>query len=185
MADCAKLFILADDHSILAMWNVRETTIKFIPILLENNIKIREICALETCLVFYDYNQRAHLWNIENEHIFLTCDHHLRETSIIEHIDNKWFFYDAKTHKLSAKIGLETFCDVFCFTEDGKYLFGISQKESLLLMYRVDNGELLEKLFIENLSPHIQVSKDRLIVSSNNELLLLCIIETDSPSLKR
>jgi WD40 repeat protein len=186
IADRAKLFILADDHSRLAIWNVQEGTIKFIPILLENNIKITEICALETCLVLYDNNQRAHLWDIENEHIILTRDHHLRETNIIEHTSgNKWFFYDAKTDRLCAQIGLKTFCDVFCFTEDGKYLFGISQKESLLLMYRVDNGELLEKLFIENLLPHIQVFKDRLILSSSNELFLLCITETDSPSLKR
>jgi WD40 repeat protein len=190
MADRAKLFILADDYSILAMWNVQERTIKCIPTLLDNKIKIREICVLETFLVFYDNNQRAHLWNIENEHIILTLDHHLCQTNIncltlIEHTGNKWFFYDTKKDRLRVEIRLETSCDVLCFTEDGKYLFGISQKESLLLMYRDDDGQLLEKLLIENLSSHIQVSKDRLILNSNNELLLLSITGRDSSSLKR
>ncbi|CAF4266971.1 unnamed protein product, partial [Adineta steineri] len=68
------------------------------------------------------------------------------------------------------------------FTEDGKYLFEISQKESLLLMYRVDDNQLLEKLFINSLLPHIEVFKDRLILCSDNELILLCINERDSSS---
>jgi hypothetical protein len=167
------------------MWNMQDRTMKFIPMLFENNIEIKEICALETDLVFYDDKQRAHLLNMKNEYTILTRVHHLREANTIDHIGNKWFFYDAKTDKLCAKIESEIFCNVFCFTEDGKSLFGISQKESLLLMYRVDDGELLEKLFIENLMPHIQVFKDRLILSSNDELFLLCITEMDSSSLKR
>ena len=188
--DRAKLFVLADDHSILAMWNVQERTMKFIPTLLENDVKIREICALETRLVFYDNDHRAYAWDIENGHIILTLEHHLSKMApnyftLTEHTGNKWFFYDAKLDSLRAKIEMEPFCDVLCFTEDGKYLFGISQKQSLLLMYRVDDGQLLEKLFIENLSPHIQVSKDRLILSSNNGLLLLGLTETDLLSLKR
>ena len=150
-----KLFVLADDYSRLAVWNMQERTIELSPVGLKSGIKIREICALETFMVLYDDNQ------------------------------HKWFFYDVDTGKLNAPIGSKTYCcDAFCFTEDGQYLFGISQQESFLLMYRVNDGELVEKVFIENLLPHIQVCKDRLILSSNDELLLLCITSTDSPSFR-
>ncbi len=190
MIDRMKLFILADDCSTLAMWNVQLRTIKFIPILFDTNIQIREIFALETDLVLYDNKQRAHLWNIDNEQINLILDHHFYEIninclSLVKKTGNKWFFYNVNREKLLDRISLKLFCDIFCFTEDGKYLFGISQKESLLLMYRVDDGQLLEKLFIENILPHIQISKNYLILSSNNELLLLYIAEKDLSALKR
>jgi hypothetical protein len=188
--DQMKLFILADDHSILALWNLQERTIKFIPILLNSNVHITGICVLQTILVFYDNHQRAHLYNIDNERIIQTLDPHLCQTNIncltrSKHISNKWFFYDPTKHRLCNQIEPKLFCDTYCFTENNKYLFGILQKESLLLMYRVDDGQLLEKLFIENLLPHIQVSKDHLIISSNNKLLLLYITEKDSSPFKR
>jgi hypothetical protein len=179
----------------LSIWNAHERTIKFLPVLIDKNIKITEISVLDKVLIFYDDDQRTHLWNIENdEQNIITLDYHFSKINTnclysLKHNENKCLIFNVNERSYS-EIHLKIPCDVFCFTEDGKYLFGISEKESLLLMYQVDNDQILEKLFIENLSPHIQISKNRLIVNSNNEILLLSIIESadiisSSSSLKR
>ncbi len=134
-----KLFILSDDHSILAMWNVHERTIKFLPVLIDKNIKIREISVLDMVLIFYDNDQRTHLWNIDNEQNIVTLDHHFSKTNgnclyFFKDTENKCLIYDVK-ERLYNEIELKMPCNAFCLTEDGKYLFGISEKESLLLMY--------------------------------------------------
>ncbi|CAF1301333.1 unnamed protein product [Adineta steineri] len=156
---------LPDDYSVLAMWDAEKKAMELISISLNNNIKIRKISALQSVLVFYDNNQQVYWWNIERKQIIRTLHYDPCKTNATcrtheEHTDNN---------------------DKY-FTEDGKYLFEISQKESLLLMYSVDDSQLLEKLFIDSLLPHIEVLKDRLILCSNNELILLCINETDSSS---
>ncbi|CAF4105784.1 unnamed protein product, partial [Adineta steineri] len=153
--DRKKLFILADDYSVLAMWDVEKKAMELIFISLDNNIKIRKISGLQSVLVFYDNNQQVYWWDIERKQIIRTLDYDPCKTNA-----------NCRTH----------------FTEDGKYLFEISQKESLLLMYSVNDNQLLEKIFIDSLLPHIEVFKDRIILCSDNELILLCINERDSSS---
>ena len=190
MTSILVLCILSDDHSILATWHVQQKTIRFSPVLLDTDIEIKEICALPRNLVFYDNSQRAHLWAVDSEQIIVTLDQAFFEMNnnyrtLIERTGNKWYFYCTKKEETLPRINLDMSCDALCFTEDGTYLFGVSQKESSLFMYRVDNGQILEQLFIENLLPQIQVVKDYLILNSNHELLLMCIIDNEASSLKR
>ena len=130
--------MLADDFSTLAIWNAREKTIKYFPIVLDSSMKIKEIGISEAALIFYNDHHQAHMWNIDNEHI-----------------SSPTFVYDTSRNRRRHKIQVDLSCDAFCFTQDGEYLFGVVQKESLLFMYQVNTGQRLEKLVIENLSPHI------------------------------
>ena len=63
-------------------------------------------------------------------------------------------------------------------SDDGNYLHGVSYPDSSLLMYQTSDGRCVEKLYIENLSPMIQISNDRVIISTNNELVMVSIIRS-------
>jgi len=51
-------------------------------------------------------------------------------------------------------------------------------------MYQVDSGKCLEKLFIENISSFIQVTVNRLILNSNNQLILIGVLKEATQTLK-
>ncbi len=184
------LFILSDDHTMLAIWNSNENTIKYLQIQLNQNVKVEKIYALPTALVFHDYNHKVHLQRIDNttKVVNLECADILTTKSnrlaLLDKTENTLVIYDVNL-MLRGKIQLQTSCDALCFTEDENYLFVVSHKESMLLMYRVDNGKRVEKLFIENLSVLIQATTNRLILTRNNKLLLISIAEKGSSSLKR
>ena len=185
----SRLYVLSDDQSSLAIYDTNKKTIVYCPMLFNGTTKIKEIFASSTALVFADTNRRVHVCHIDQEMAQITLDADFLERKNSCHIladpsGNKWCLYNMESN-FHGEIQLETACDVCCFTEDYKYLFGISSKESLLFMYRVADGQCVEKLFIENLSPLIQVSKDYLVLKRNDELLIILITEKDISSLKR
>ncbi|CAF3842914.1 unnamed protein product [Rotaria sordida] len=186
----AKLFILSDDNSTLTIWDLNTRIIKYLPTLINKSTQINKIYSLSTTIVFHDNRQRIYLWYIDNGNQIITFDHDRLEKegnclTLIDPNGNKLFVVHDINKSLYGDIRLEISLDTFCLTEDGKYLFGISQKESLLFMYRIDDWKCLEKIFIDNLSPLLKVSNDCLILLRNNELLLISIIDQDASTLKR
>ncbi|CAF1181265.1 unnamed protein product [Rotaria sordida] len=185
-----KLFILSDDNSTLTIWDLNTRIIKYLPTLINKSTQINKIYSLSTTIVFHDNRQRIYLWYIDNGNQIITFDHDRLEKegnclTLIDPNGNKLFVVHDINKSLYGDIRLEISLDTFCLTEDGKYLFGISQKESLLFMYRIDDRKCLEKIFIDNLSPLLKVSNDCLILLRNNELLLISIIDQDASTLKR
>ncbi|CAF1601312.1 unnamed protein product [Rotaria sordida] len=186
----AKLFILSDDNSTLTIWDSNTRIIKYLPTLINKSTQINKIYSLSTTIVFHDNRQRIYLWYIDNGNQIITFDHDRLEKegnclTLIDPNGNKLFVVHDINKSLYGDIRLEISLDTFCLTEDGKYLFGICQKESLLFMYRIDDRKCLEKIFIDNLSPLLKVSNDCLILLRNNELLLISIIDQDASTLKR
>ncbi|CAF4736102.1 unnamed protein product [Rotaria socialis] len=182
------LYILSDDQSTLTIWDSEKNTIKYHLIHLEKTIKVQKLYALSSALVFHDSDQRVHLWYIDADKTTITLErtNHLEVKStrlvLFHQTVKKLIIYDVDK-KLCGKIQVESPCDAFCFTTDEKYLFVISHDESMLQMYEVDTGKMLEKLFIENMSPLIQATNDHLFLFCNNKLLLMSI--TGRSSLNR
>ena len=181
--DRSKIFILSDNCSNLAIWNSVDHTIRYhsVQINSKTTITIEKIYALPSTLVFRDSSQQMHLKYLdgmqttialERADLFQTAGNRL---ALFDRSTNQLITYDTEK-KLRGEIQLEIPLDALCFTKDGEYLFGISQQESLLLMYQVDSGKLLEKLFIENLSRVlIRATNNRLILSRIDEVILLAI----------
>jgi hypothetical protein len=103
---------------------------------------------------------------------------------LLDHRGKQLIVYDIE-RLLRGTIRLQTLCDIICFSENGKYLFGISKKESFLFMYQVDNGKCLEKLFTENIPLLIQATPNRLILNCNNQLVFISIHKETTRPLKR
>ena len=179
ISEQSKLFILSDDYSTLAICNLNTTTIKYVPTLLSKDVKIEKIDIQKNILIFYDCGERVHFWNIDDEKIVTLNE----DFMVFRSIGHTLFIYDTR-EILRSEIQLAIACDTLRFSDDRKYLFGISCQESILLMYRINDGQLLEKLFIENLSPLMETSKDRLVLCCNNKLILISITEKDSSPLK-
>lgn len=185
----SRLYLLSDDQSSLAICDTNEKTVVYRPILFNDTIKIKGIYVSSTALVFVDNNGQVHVWHIGQDIDQTTLDGDFLESKnscqiLADSSGNKWFLYNMKGN-FHGEIQLETACDVWSFTEDNKYLFGISCKQSLLFIYRVADGQCVEKIFIEDLSPLIQVSKNYLVLKRNNELLLILITEKDISLLRR
>jgi len=184
------LFILSDDHTMLAIWDSNENIIKHRQVQLDKNVKVEKIYALPTALVLHDNDRRVYLQHIDNTNKIVNLERaDLLATKgsrlvLFDKSESILLIYDVNA-MLRGQIQLRTSCDALCLTDDGNYLFVISHKESMLLMYRVNSGKRIEKLFIENLSLLIQATIDRLILTRNNELLLISIAEKGSSTLKR
>lgn len=190
--DRSKIFILSDNYSTLAIWNSVDHTITYhsLQINRKTTTMIEKIYALPSAFVFRNGSQQMHLkylddvQNIvalERADLFATTCTRL---ALFDRSTNKLITYDIDK-KLRGEIQLETCLDALCFTEDGEYLFGICQTESLLMMYQVNNGKRLERLYIENLSAFIQATRDRLIITRNDQVFLLTIDTGESSRFKR
>ncbi|CAM4833811.1 unnamed protein product [Rotaria magnacalcarata] len=175
-----KLLILSDDYSTVAVWHSNKSTIEYMVTMLNKPVQIDKIYALPASLVFYDRDQQAFLWNICDGNTKISLGRadrlEIKNSRIVlyDKTVNKLIVYDVK-EMLRGDIQLQKPCDALCFSEDADYIFVIYHEESMLLMYQVNNGKCLEKLFIENLSQHIQSTRNRLVLWSNNELLLMSI----------
>ena len=154
------------------------------------NIQIKKIHALPTGLILYDNDCQVYLKFSDKEMKMIV----LGRADLVEIKNNRLALLDKTKNEiiiydvdklLRGKIRVKLSLDILCFTEDGQYLFGISHKQSLLLMYAAENGKCLEKIFIENLSVCIQATMDRLILSRNKELLLMSIVGKRTSTLKR
>lgn len=185
------LFILSNDHSMLAIWDYNENKITCSSTQLDKTMKIEKLYALPTDLVLYDHNQRVHLWRIgggNKKTITLERADILEIKSnrlvLLNQTVNKLIIYDVK-EMLRGEIRLKIPLSALCLTDDGKYLIGLSSKESILLMYQVNNCKLLEKLFVEHLTPLIQATKDRFFLCRNSELILMSVAERSTIQLKR
>lgn len=188
--DRSTIYILSDNYSTLAVWNVETRAIKYHSMQFDTDTTIEKLYALSAALVFYDTSHRIHLKYLdktrkmgvlERADLFETAGSRL---ALYDRTTNKLITYDI-SKKLRGEIQLETTLDALCFTKDGEYLFAIGQKESLLMMYQVDNGKRLEKLFIENLSVFIQATRDYLLVSRMDEVLFMSINAGDKCLSKR
>jgi hypothetical protein len=153
-------------------------------------IKIKNFYTMSTILIFHDIDQRVHLWHIYDNKSIITADHadilEITNNRIIllnQSLDKMIIYYVKKM--LHSEIQLEKQCDAFCLTDDAKYLFGVDYKKSTLFMYQVSTRECYETLFIENISPSIQATIDRLILSCTNDPILISISERGMSSLKR
>jgi hypothetical protein len=180
--DQSILFILSDDHSTLAVYNSNENTIKYLPIQIDKNIKIKKIYSVSKALIFHDNNNQVYLQYIlnDNNNSIISLEHADILTTknnciaLLDHSVKQLIIYDIEKFSYGI-IRLKTLCDTLCFSEDEKYLFGISSKESFLCMYQIDNGKCLEKLFIENISLFIQTITNRIILNCNNQLVFILI----------
>ncbi|CAF3406935.1 unnamed protein product [Rotaria socialis] len=177
----SKLFILSDDYSTLAICHANKTyMIQYVSTLLDSSMLINNIHAVSAGLVLHCHDQQIFLWKLDdsNTRSFLGRARHFqtKNNRIVLYDDsvNKLIVYDT-IQMLRGTIQVPNCCDALCFSEDTEYLFVIDREESMLLMYQVNNGKCLEKLFIENLSAQIQTMDDRLVLLSNDEMLLISI----------
>jgi hypothetical protein len=184
------LFVLSDDHSTLAIWDATSNTTTYRSLKFDKSIKIMAMHTLSNALVFHDSNHQAYLQMIDNEKPIINLGRgdilktKLNYIALFDQTVNTLIIYDVNENRRGERQSNMS-CDALCFTDDGKYLFGIVLKHSALMMYEVNTGKRLEKLFIENLSLLIQSTKDRLVVSLNNELVVLSIAGRDASPLKR
>ena len=178
--DRSTIFILSDNYSTLARWNSITQAIEYHSIQLHLKTTIEQVYALPSALLFRDNSQRIHLNYLDDiqTRVTLGCADFVRTAGtrlgLFDSSTNQLITYDI-SKKLRGEIQLETFLDALCLTKDGEYLFGICQKDSLLFMYQMNTGKCLEKLFIENLSGFIQATRDRLIITRLDEILLIAI----------
>ncbi|CAF3756600.1 unnamed protein product [Rotaria magnacalcarata] len=177
----SKLFILSDDYSTLAIWHANKTyMIQYVSTLLDSSVLINNIHAVSAGIVLHCHDQQIFLWKLDdsNTRTFLGRARHFQTKNnrivLYDGSVNKLIVYDT-TQMLRGTIQVPNCCDALCFSEDTEYLFVIDREESMLLMYQVNNGKCLEKLFIENLSAQIQTMDDRLVLLSNDEMLLISI----------
>lgn len=178
--DQSTIFILSDNYSTLAKWNSSTHTIDYYSIDIHLKTTIEQIYVISSALIFRDNSQRIYMKYLDDIHNRISLGRaDLVQTSatrlaLFDSSTNKLITYDI-SNKLRGEIQSETFLDALYFTENGDYLFGICQQQSLLFMYQVNTGKCLEKLFIENLSIFIQTTRDRLIVTQLDETLLMAI----------
>jgi WD40 repeat protein len=190
MPERSTLFVLSDDHTTLAIWDANSSSIRYRSLKLDKTIKIMTMHILSTALVFHDSNQQVHLQIIDDDKPIINLGRSdilqtkLNYVALFDQTQNILTIYDVKENRRGERRS-NISCDALCFTSDGKYLFGISHKHSILLMYEVNTGKRLEKLFIENLSPLIQATKDCVVLSRNNKLFMMLIAGKGRSPLKR
>jgi WD40 repeat protein len=190
MLDRSTLCVLSDDQSTLAIWDVNSSTITYRPVKLDKTTKIMAMHTLSSAVVFHDSNQQVHLQMIDDEKPMVNlgrCDileTKLNYLALFDQTVNTLIIYDVM-EKRRGERRPNISCDSLCFSNDGKYLFGIALKKSILLMYEVNTGKCVEKLFVENLSPLIQATKDRLVLSCNDKLFMMSIAGRNASPFKR
>ncbi|CAF0944155.1 unnamed protein product [Didymodactylos carnosus] len=180
LAEQSKLFIVSRDYSSLAIWNANSNTLTYQSIPFDRHPRINRILALPSALVYRDSEAQVYLYESEPEmkrillgraDVFESIGQRL---ALFDQANRRLIMYDV-SRKLRGTIRLRTPLKTLCFTGDGQYLLGISCEKSLLLMYSVNNGKLLQKLFFDNLSPWLQATTDRLVLYRRNELVLLVV----------
>ena len=186
--DRSAVFILSDNYSKLAIWTSAADIIEYHSVRIDSaTMTIERVYALPSALVLRDSSRQMHLKHLDGVQtmiglgradLFQTAGNRL---ALFDRSTNKLITYDIEK-KLRGEIQLEISLDALCLTKDREYLFGICQTESLLVMYQVNNGKRLEKLFIENLSVFIQATIDRLVLSRIDGEIILIAIDTGDHS---
>ena len=142
---------------------------QYVPMPLDSTTKISSISALRNAIVLYENDQRAQLWRRGE-----------KKSSVVDGCD----LFDMQ-EIMRDQIRSSVPCNTFAFTDDGDYLFGVSQRDSSLFMYEISDAQCLGKLYIENLSPLMKISNDRVILSRKNELVMLSITAGNQSSCDR
>lgn len=186
IADQSLSYVLSEDQSTVAMWNSSTDTLSYSSLKFENHVRVKRMYALTLALVFYGDNRCAYVQIKGAEESMMNCgsaDLIATKTNLLalfDRTEKKLTIYDLEA-KQRGERHPNVSCDTLCFTDDGKYLFGLSLGESILFMYDVHTGKRLERLFIEDLSSsYMAATSDLLILNCREKLSLLSITGKDS-----